>query len=56
MLAVAAVLGGALREEAAKIGGIDRQPLREVDPIDGTTRTDFLIGSGPLRFPDITLR
>lgn len=29
LLAIAAVLGGALREEAARIGGMDRQTLRD---------------------------
>src|SRR4029450_5951107 len=29
LLAIAAVLGGASREEAAKIGGMDRQTLRD---------------------------
>jgi hypothetical protein len=29
LLAIAAVLDGALREEAAKIGGMDRQTLRD---------------------------
>src|SRR5947208_13944004 len=29
LLAIAAVLDGAPREEAAKIGGLDRQPLRD---------------------------
>ena len=29
LLAIAAVLDGALREEAAKVGGMDRQTLRD---------------------------
>jgi hypothetical protein len=33
LLAIAAVLEGASREEAAKIGGMDRQTLRGADPI-----------------------
>ena len=36
LLAIAAVLDGASREEAAKIGGMDRQPLRDwVQGADG---------------------
>jgi Homeodomain-like domain len=33
LLAIAAVLEGASREEAAKIGGMDRQTLRDWDPV-----------------------
>ena len=34
LLAIAAVLDGASREEAAKIGGMDRQTLRDWDAFE----------------------
>lgn len=35
LLAIAAVLDGALREDAAKMGGMERQTLRDWDPFTG---------------------
>jgi putative transposase len=48
LLAIAAALDGALRAEAAKIGGMDRQTLREVHPRgNGRAEGDAAPGEAP---------
>src|SRR5262245_49727727 len=58
LLAIAAVLDGASREEAAKIGGMDRQTLRDwvirFTSRERTASSTFLLRErGPSSTPDI---
>jgi hypothetical protein len=49
LLAIAAVLDGALREDAAKVGGMDRQTLRDwVIRFNGSTSKERTVSSTSL--------